>query len=89
VSNVVGGPKSRNPVEPLKVRSDSSVQHPKGLEVVLKLSESTYVLPAKAYTIVSIDNRYSKTVEGLLFGVVEIVTVKFGSKPVEYRTYDW
>jgi hypothetical protein len=86
VSNVVSGPKSRNPVEPLRVRSDASAQHPKGLEVVLKLTESTYVLPGRAHTVVSIDNRYSKAVEGLIFGVDEIVTVKFGSKPVEYRT---
>ncbi len=86
VSAVVGGPKPCNPAEPPRVRSDATAQHPKGLEVALKLSDSTYVLPAKANMVVSVDNRYGKPVEGLIFGVDEIVIVKFGSKPVESRT---
>lgn len=86
VSNVAGGPKSRNNPQLPNVRSDSTVEHSKGLQMTLKLSESTFVMPAMAHTVVSIDNRTSKTVDGVIFGVDEIVTVKFGSKPVEYRT---
>jgi hypothetical protein len=82
-SNLVNGPKGTQPVP--STPSSCTVQHKKGLEVILKISEIGYILPGFVGLVVSIDNRTSKAVEGILFVLEEIVTVKFGEKPVVYR----
>ena len=80
ISTTVSGPKGTQPAVP-STPSTSTVQHKKGIEVGLKLSEVAYVLPASLGVIVNIDNRTNKPVDGILFSIEETVTVKFCSKP--------